>query len=100
MGEIIILGILYIASTATGESVCPSPPVSEHANNLNHMINVDQSLHVNTVDPLACLTAFLDGRGFAYQSGLLRSVKMLMTLEPQGRFGYNFKHRNLPKVTK
>ena len=45
--------------------------------------------HANVFEQLACVTAFLDGQGFAeYHSSLLWSV--LITLEPHGIFRSNF----------
>ena len=46
-------------------------------------------MHANIVQPLACVTASFDGRGFTeHQSnGLSQLAKMFISLEPLGIFG-------------
>ena len=58
------------------------------------MLYLDQickQRHAIIIKPLACVTAFLHGRGFAeHHSSLLWSVsEMLLTLEPHGIFRSN-----------
>ena len=45
-------------------------------------------MHVNIFKPLACVTAILDGRGFA-ERNFSRLVKMLIALEPNVIFIYS-----------